>query len=145
MKQIITSVIFLISSVSLVGHNVGVNIAVPESTLDIRSTSISEPSLLNISNQERSRYIRFFSGSDAYPSHSTSWHPNYNFLYATFDDITFEFTEYMRIKVLGRVGVGISTPQVRLEDDGGIKVNSLNEVCLSYRKLFSSFQLTNIL
>ena len=125
MKQNILFV-FLLICVSLSAQNVGINITIPESTMDIRSTSIAEPSQLNISNQDKSKYIRFYSGSDMFPDPSMSWHPGYNILFATYDDTTFEFTEYMRIDSLGRVGVGTSVPQARLEVDGGIKGDSID-------------------
>ncbi|NNF32505.1 MAG: hypothetical protein HKN68_00240 [Saprospiraceae bacterium] len=111
--------IFLLSSSYLTAQKVGVNKTNPEFTLDVRSTSIGEPSQFNISNLDKSRYVRFFSGSDAFPDPSMSWNPGDNFLFATFDDVTLEFKEYMRISSTGEVGIGIPNPTAQLDVKGG--------------------------
>lgn len=118
MKQVIIFV-FLFSFISLSAQKVGVNIPIPEFSLDVRSSSIAAASQLNISNQDKSRYVRFFSGSDTYPDPAMSWNPGHNFLFATFDDATLDFTEYMRINTLGKVGIGISNPEAKLDIKGG--------------------------
>jgi hypothetical protein len=118
MKQIIL-VVFLLTCISLSAQKVGVNLTNPEYTLDVRSTSVSEPGQFNIANLDKSRYVRLFSGSDTYPDPSMTWDPNYNFLFATYDDATFTFTERMRINSLGKVGIGLADPQARLDVRGG--------------------------
>ena len=118
MKQILF-VVFLLSFISLSAQNVGVNIVSPEFTLDVRSPSIAEPGQFNISNQDKSKYLRFYSGSETYPDPSMIWSPGYNLLFATFDDASLAFTEYMRISDLGRVGIGITDPQARFDLKGG--------------------------
>ncbi|GLR18812.1 hypothetical protein [Portibacter lacus] len=120
--KLTNTLVLLLFCISLSAQNVGVNIAIPESTMDIRSKSISEPSQLNISNQDRSRYVRFFSGSETYPDPSMSWNPGHSLLFATYDDANFIFTEYMRIDSLGRVGIGVTDPDAKLEVDGQIKI-----------------------
>jgi hypothetical protein len=118
MKQIII-LVFLLSITSLSAQNVGVNIVSPEFTFDVRSLSNSEPGQFNVSNLDKSKYVRFFSGSDTYPDPSMSWSPGYNFLFATYDDATFDFTEYMRISTTGKLGVGITDPQAKFDLKGG--------------------------
>ncbi|GLR18806.1 hypothetical protein [Portibacter lacus] len=118
MKQVII-LVFLLSFIALSAQNVGVNITVPESTMDIRSKTNAEPSELNISNQDRSRYVRFWSGSEMYPDPSMSWNPGHSLLFATYDDATFTFTEYMRIDSQGKMGIGIAEPMARLDVKGG--------------------------
>ena len=118
MKQTFIFILHL-SYIALSAQNVGVNISNPEYTLDVRPPSNAEPGQLNVSNLNKSKYVRFFSGSDTYPDPSMSWSPGYNFLFATYDDVTFDFTEYMRISTLGDVGIGISNPEARLDLKGG--------------------------
>ena len=118
MKQTIIFV-FLLSCISLSAQRVGVNMLIPEFTLDVRSPSIAEPGQFNVSNLDKSRYVRFYSGSDMFPDPSMSWHPGGNFIFSTFDDATFEFKEYKRIDSLGRVGIGITEPKARLDVKGG--------------------------
>ncbi len=100
-------------------NNIGVNSENPEHTLDIRSTSQAEPSGLNISNSDKSRYLRFFSGSDMFPDPSITLAPGRNLLFASFDDNTLDFQEYMRISSIGDVGIGIPNPEARLDVKGG--------------------------
>jgi hypothetical protein len=100
-------------------NEVGINSVNPEYTLDVRSSSQTEASQLNISNNDKSRYIRFFSGSETFPDPSMSWDPNHNLLFATFDDNTFDFQEKMRISSSGDVGIGITNPEARLDILGG--------------------------
>ncbi len=111
--------IFLLLFITLSAQQVGVNIANPEYTLDVRSSSISDAGQFNISNPDKSKYIRFFSGSDTYPDPSMTWNPGYNLLFATFDDVTLGFTEHMRISSLGNVGIGITDPQASFDLKGG--------------------------
>ncbi len=48
-----------------------------------------------------------------------SWSPGHNFLFATYDDATFNFTEYMRIDSFGNVGIGIFNSESQLDIKGG--------------------------
>lgn len=118
MKQIIIIITFF-SVTQLFAQNTGINTTNPEYTLDVRSLSIEAAGQLNISNLDKSRYVRLFSGSDTYPDPSTTWKPGYNFLFATYDDVTFDFTEYMRIDSIGDVGIGIFNPEAKLDIKGG--------------------------
>lgn len=118
MKQVLTFILFL-SGTHLFAQNVGLNITSPEYTLDIRSFSIESAGQLNISNLDKSRYVRFFTGSDAYPDPSMTWKPGHSFLFASYDDLSLDFTEYMRINAAGDVGIGISNPEARLDIKGG--------------------------
>ncbi len=118
MKQILIFVL-IIASIPIYGQKVGVNLSDPEFTLDVRSPSISEPSQFNVSNLDKSRYIRFFSGSEMFPNPAMSWQPNKDFLFATYDDATFTFTEYMRIDSVGNVGIGVIEPKSQLDVKGG--------------------------
>lgn len=99
--------------------NIGINSNNPEHTLDVRSSSQAEPSGFNLSNSDKSRFVRFFSGSDTFPDPSMTWAPGNSFLFATFDDSTLDFQEYMRISPLGDVGIGIPNPEARLDIKGG--------------------------
>lgn len=107
-------------------HSIGVNIEQPEFLLDLRSSNTPDPSQLNISNQDKSRFLRFFSGSETFPEPSTSWAPGRSLLFATFDDNTFDFQEYMRIASTGNVGIGTTNPQSRLDVNGKIKISDDN-------------------
>ncbi|MEM9546727.1 MAG: hypothetical protein AAGA77_12185 [Bacteroidota bacterium] len=111
--------LFFFCTISLMAQHVGFNITNPEHTVDIRSWSNEEASQLNISNLDKSRYVRFFSGSDLFPDPSMSWSPGQNFLFATFDDATLDFTEFMRINANGEVGIGIPNPEAQLDLKGG--------------------------
>ncbi len=118
MKQVITFVLGM-CYLTVYAQKVGVNMTVPEYVLDVRSTVISEPGILNISNPDKSRYLRFFGGSEMFPDPSMSWNPGHNFLFASFDDATLTFTEYMRISSSGDVGIGEINPEARLDVRGG--------------------------
>lgn len=109
--------LFLVSLVN--GQNTGINIDPPEHTLDVRSLTITDAAELNISNIDKSRYVRFFSGDDTFQDPSLTWSPSFNFRFATFDDNTLAFNEYMRISSLGDVGIGLVNPQAKLDILGG--------------------------
>ena len=79
----------------------------------------ADPAGLNVSNADRSRYVRFFSGSEAFPDPSMTWAPSHDLLFATFDDNTLDFSEKMRISSAGDVGIGIPDPEARLDILGG--------------------------
>lgn len=102
--------LFCISYQSVTAQNVGINKIDPEYTLDVRVNSIEEAAQLQISNLDKSRYIRFYSGSSLYPDPSITISPGRNLLFASYDDNTFSFNEYMRISYNGNVGIGTSTP-----------------------------------
>nr|WP_321237170.1 hypothetical protein [uncultured Psychroserpens sp.] len=125
-------------------HNIGVNIEQPEYSLDLRSSNTVDPSQLNISNQDKSRYIRFYSGSEAFPDPSTTWAPGHSLLFATFDDNTLDFQEYMRISPSGNVGLGITDPQARLDVNGKIKISDDNtnptEGSMRYNSVTKNFE-----
>jgi hypothetical protein len=91
------------SGINTSNFTVGVNSEDPLHTLDVRSQSLADPAGLNVSNADRSRYVRFFSGSEAFPDPSMSWAPDHDLLFATFDDNTFDFSEKMRISSDGRI------------------------------------------
>ena len=113
-----TALLFVISFFcvsTLSSQNIGINKTTPEHTLDVRSINNADAAGLNISNQDKSRNIRFFSGNSTYPDPSMSWAPSYSLLFATFDDNTLAFNEYMRISKLGNVGLGTSNPEARFE------------------------------
>ncbi|MDF1699263.1 MAG: hypothetical protein P1U56_25635 [Saprospiraceae bacterium] len=118
MKQLFV-IVFLVPFLSGSAQKVGINMTNPEYTLDVRSTSNSDASQLNISSLDNSKFLRFWSGSDAFPDPSVSWVPGKSFLFASFDDTTFDFTEYMRISPSGDVGIGITNPEARLDLKGG--------------------------
>ncbi|WP_299278187.1 FG-GAP repeat protein [uncultured Psychroserpens sp.] len=107
------------NGVHTLNDDIGIKTDNPEHTLDVRSTSQTEASGFNLSNNDKSRYVRFFSGSEQFPDPSMSWAPEHNFLFATFDDNTLDFTEQMRISMSGDVGIGISDPEARLDVKGG--------------------------
>nr|WP_321237160.1 hypothetical protein [uncultured Psychroserpens sp.] len=107
------------NGVHTLNDNVGINSDNPEHTLDVRSISQAEPSGFNLSNSDKSRYLRFFSGSDMFPDPSVTLAPGRNLLFASFDDNTFEFNEYMRISSQGDIGIGITDPEARLDIKGG--------------------------
>jgi len=117
--KVLQILILSILTITLTAQNVGVNITNPEVTLDIRSTSVADPGQFNLSNLDKSRYVRLFSGSDSYPDPSMSWNVGHNLLFATFNDNTLDFTEYMRISQSGNVGIGIPNPEAQLEIKGG--------------------------
>lgn len=118
MRKILITILGLIS-ISVSAQKIGVNTVTPQYLLDIRSTALEEPGQLNIGNMDNSRYIRLFCGSDVFPDPSLLWQPGMNFLFASYDDATFTFTEYMRINTLGKVGIGIVDPEAQLDLKGG--------------------------
>ena len=99
--------------------NVGINRVNPEHTLDVRSSSITDPAGFNLSNSDKSRNLRLFSGSDTFPNPSMTWVPGNSLLFATYNDNTFEFDELMHISSAGDVGIGVDDPQARLDIRGG--------------------------
>jgi hypothetical protein len=107
------------NGVHSIDTNIGINRENPEHTLDVRSMSQSEAAQFNISNSDKSRYVRFFSGSDTFPNPSMSWAPGNSLLFATYDDNTFDFQEKMQISALGDVGIGITNPEAKLDIKGG--------------------------
>lgn len=111
--------VFALTSLGLYGQNIGINLLNPEYTLDVRSGSVGDAGQLNVSNQDKSRYLRFFSGSDAFPDPSLAWNPGHSFLFATYNDATFEFTEYLRIHSDGNIGIRMPNPEANLDIKGG--------------------------
>lgn len=107
------------SGINTSNYHVGINSSNPQHTLDVRSPSQTEPAALNVSNDDRSRYVRFFSGSETYPDPSMSWAPGHDLLMATFDDSSLVFDEKMRISQSGDVGIGVVDPEARLDIRGG--------------------------
>ena len=107
------------NGIHTLNEDIGINRDNPEHTLDVRSMSLSEASQLNLSNSDKSRYIRFFSGSDTFPNPSITRAPGSHLLFATFDDSTLDFTEQMQINSSGNVGIGISNPEAKLDILGG--------------------------
>ena len=99
--------------------SVGINRVNPEHTLDVRSSSITDPAGFNLSNSDKSRNLRLFSGSDTFPNPSMTWVPGNSLLFATYNDNTFEFDELMHISSAGDVGIGVDDPQARLDIRGG--------------------------
>lgn len=108
-----------VSGINTAGNDVGINSEFPEHTLDVRSTSQADAAQLNVSNDDKSRYVRLFSGSETFPDPSLSWAPLQSLLFATYDDATFDFQEKMRIASSGDVGIGITDPKARLDIRGG--------------------------
>jgi len=98
---------------------VGINSAAPEHTLDIRSTSQTEAAELNLSNSDKTRNLRFFTGNETFTDPAISWVPGNSLLFATFDDNTLAFNEFMRMSSLGDVGIGMTDPEARLDILGG--------------------------
>lgn len=119
MRKIYAVLIFMFTTFLLVGQEAGINVSDPEYTLDLRSISISEAAQLNVSNSDKSKYIRFFSGNDMFPDPVLSLSPGRNLLFASFDDLTFAFNEYMRISPSGDVGIGVINPEAKLDLLGG--------------------------
>jgi hypothetical protein len=107
------------SGINTSSFSVGINSTDPAHTLDVRSQSLADPAGLNVSNADRSRYVRLFSGSESAPDPSVAWAPSQNLLFATYDDNTFDFQEKMRISSTGEVGIGINQPEARLDILGG--------------------------
>ncbi|MCX7550481.1 hypothetical protein [Xanthomarina sp. F2636L] len=108
-------------------NNVGINSVNPSHTLDVRSSSQADPSGFNLSNSDKSRNLRFFSGSNAFPDPSTTWSPNHSLLFATYNDDTFTFNELMRISSDGNVGIKTVNPTQKLEVEGKIKIGDDSE------------------
>ena len=121
--KIAISLIFLLTiTFILSGQEVGINKTEPEYTLDVRSTSNEDAAQLNVSNQDKSRYLRIYSGSSLYPQPSISIAPERSLLFASFDDAAAIFTEYMRISSSGNVGIGTTAPIHKLDVNGNVKV-----------------------
>ncbi|MFD2823804.1 hypothetical protein ACFS5M_08990 [Lacinutrix iliipiscaria] len=99
--------------------SVGINRVNPEHTLDVRSNTQTEPAGFNLSNSDKSRNLRLFSGSDTFPDPSMTWVPGNSLLFATYDDNTSAFEELMHISPSGNVGIGVDDPQARLDILGG--------------------------
>lgn len=118
MKKVLSFVLGL-SFVTISAQNVGVNTTSPEFNLDVRSLNVTTPGQLNLSNLDKSKYLRFFSGSEMFPDPSITWQPSESLLFASFDDATLTFTEYMRISSAGDVGIGTPDPEARLDVKGG--------------------------
>lgn len=119
MKPVVTLFLLLATFSTVYTQNIGINKDNPEHTLDVRSTNNIDAAGINISNQDKSKYVRIFSGSNTFPDPSVTWSPDYNMRFATFDDATNAFSEYMRISSTGDVGIGILDPQARLDIKGG--------------------------
>ncbi|WP_422105330.1 hypothetical protein [Winogradskyella sp.] len=105
--------------INTTNYAVGINSENPEHTLDLRSASLEEASSFNMSNSDKSKFVRFFSGSDLYPDPSMTWAPEYDFLFASYNDSNSNFNEYMRISSEGHLGLGISDPEATLDIAGG--------------------------
>jgi hypothetical protein len=119
MRIVITLLFAMALITSAIGQQVGINKETPEHTLDVRATSNDAPAGLNVSNLDKSRYIRLFSGSNMFPDPSITMAPGRSLLFASFDDNSLAFNEYMRISSIGDVGIGVVDPQAKLDIKGG--------------------------
>ena len=122
MKFSITLLVFLALTCITSAQQVGINKTNPEYSLDVRANSNEEAAQLNVSNQDKSRYLRIYSGSSLYPEPSISIAPERSLLFASFDDAAAIFTEYMRISSIGNVGIGTTDPAHKLDVNGHVKV-----------------------
>ena len=123
MKITLTVIVFLAIAGITSGQQVGINKTNPEYSLDVRANSNEDAAQLNVSNQDKSRYLRIYSGSSLYPHPSISIAPERSLLFASFDDATSIFTEYMRISSSGNVGIGTVDPVHKLDVNGHVKVS----------------------
>ncbi|HLF65656.1 MAG TPA: hypothetical protein VI603_17980 [Saprospiraceae bacterium] len=92
-----------------IAQNTGINISDPEFLLDIRGTTNDTGAVLNLSSQDVSHFIRFFSGRTGDPYPFIWWREGDPLRFAVGDGVGM-FTERMRIRSGGIVGINNMTP-----------------------------------
>ncbi len=111
MKSIlIISLLFLCNLCFAQVGRIGINHSNPGVELDIRTFDTDDGSEINLGNADNSHYLRLFSGRDNFPSPIIFWKPGDPLVFATRTIGLPDFTEWMRIKSSGEVGIGVDNP-----------------------------------
>ncbi len=93
----------------VLAQNTGINISSPEYLLDVRGITNDTGAVLNLSSQDLSHFIRFFSGRTGDPYPFIWWREGDPLRFAVGDGVGM-FTERMRIRSGGFVGINNMTP-----------------------------------
>lgn len=89
---------------------VGINETDPEVELDIKTLLTDDGAEINLGNADNSHYLRLFSGRDNFPYPIIYWKPGDPLVFGTNSIGQSDFTEWMRIKSSGEVGIGVDNP-----------------------------------
>lgn len=100
-------------------NNIGINVDTPSVDFDIRTISTDDDAEINIGNMDNSHFTRLSSGSPAIPQSSFYWKSGNPLLLGTSEEDGSGFNEWMRVDEEGDVGIGISTPEAKLDIKGG--------------------------
>ena len=104
--------------------NVGIGTSTPSWNLDIVGESLDNGSVFQMSNSDKSQFIRMFSGrlNDTEPF--LSWKSGSPFKFLSANNDFMQAFEWMRIGASGNVGIGTTTPVNKLDVEGGIAIGA---------------------
>lgn len=121
MKKIcLFSFSFLLSFMIVAQNNIGINIPVPEFTLDIRSLDENSSSFLNLGNSSNSQFLQFHSGNDQNPQPYIMWHTDAPLRFGVEKD---GLEKMARFSPEGNFGIGTETPVERLDVHGNMAIS----------------------
>ena len=120
--------------------NVGMGTNNPWAKLDVRGSN-DEGAIFNVGNSDISHRLSFYSGRESNPNPWIIWNPGDSLRFATYSE-TEGWSEKMRITSGGSVGIGTSTPSVRLDvrsntPEAGSRINIGNSDISHKLTLFS--------
>lgn len=95
-------------------QNFGINISTPEHLLDMRGVTIDSGAVVNLASQDLSHFLRMFSGKTADPYPFILWREGDPLRFAVGDGGGV-FTERMRIRSGGIIGINNMSPQYPLQ------------------------------
>ncbi|MDX1406504.1 MAG: hypothetical protein R3330_00175 [Saprospiraceae bacterium] len=93
--------------------NIGMRVDTPSVELDVRTYDTDNAAQLNVGNSDNSYFLRLFSGRDGVPFPIIYWRENLPLLFGPGNEIG--FVEKMRLTNAGYLGLGTSTPAVKLD------------------------------
>ena len=100
--------------------NVGIGTANPGLKLDVRGQNANEGAWVQFGNSSLSHKIQFFSGDDDDPYPTLLWKHGDHLRFVTDQN---GGSEKVRITSDGNVGIGTTTPDIRLQIDGGTDIS----------------------
>jgi subtilisin-like proprotein convertase family protein len=104
--------------------NIGIGTTLPVWNMDIVGDTPDNGSLIQMSNSDKSQFLRMFSGRLNDQKPFLQWKTGSPFLFQSSNDNQTQYAELMRIGATGNLGIGTTTPINKLDVEGGIAVGS---------------------
>jgi hypothetical protein len=102
------------TNIILDATKVGIGTPTPDWDLDIVGGGLDDGAVLQMSNSDKSQFVRMFSGRLNDPNPFLSWKIGSPFKFITANDDFSNVAERMRIDVDGNVGIGTIAPEAKL-------------------------------